>query len=251
MIAIAIFSLVLGVIYSTWMLIMRAARVGQAAAAQVQRQRIAIQTIEDGLTCIQSFQASMKYYAFVVDNGDPPLLSFAARVPADFPRNGKFGDFNVRRLTFSVETDNNGDKRLVLRQNPILMDLGEDEQKSPLVLARNVQKFAVECWGTNVEDNAAEWVDEWDNTNAIPQLIRVTLVLGGDRNNDNFAGSAPVLSVTRVISVPSLMMPAMAQGAGGGPGFGPGGGIRLVPPTLNRGGNPNPQPPPNGPFKHP
>jgi len=231
MIAIAIFSLVLGAIYSTWALIMRAARVGQEAAAQAQRQRIAIHTIEDGLTCIQSFQASMKYYAFVVDNGDPPLLSFTARVPAGFPRDGKFGDFNVRRLTFSVEADDNGGKDLVLRQNPILMDLSEDEQTSPLVLARNVQKFAVECWGTNVEDNAAEWVDEWDNTNAIPQLIRVTLVLGGNRNNDNFASGAPTLAITRVIAVPSLTLPAVAQGGGGGFGGGPGGGIQLVPPT--------------------
>lgn len=243
MIALVIFTMVIGVIYSTWMLIMRAARVGQAAAAQAQRQRMAMQTIEDGLTCVQSFQADMKYYWFAVDNGSSPLLSFAAHVPANFPRDGKFGGFNVRRLTFSVEPDGNGGKELVLRQNPILMDAsqGQDEfheQASPLVLARDVQKFAVWCWGTNQQNNAAEWVDEWDNTNAIPQLIRVTLVLGGNPNAGNWAGAAPVRTFTRVIAVPSLTLPAIAQG--GGPGLGAPGGMQLAPPTLAPpGGNPN------------
>ncbi len=104
MIAITIFSIVLGTIYSTWLLIMRASKVTQTVAAQVQRQRVAIRTIEEGLTSIQSFQASMKYYTFIVDNGQTPMLSFTARVSGDFPRNGKFGDFDVRRLTFSLES---------------------------------------------------------------------------------------------------------------------------------------------------
>ena len=64
MVAIAIFSIVIAAIYSTWTLILRASQVGQNTAAQAQRQRIALRTIEDSLTCIQSFQASMKYYVF-------------------------------------------------------------------------------------------------------------------------------------------------------------------------------------------
>ena len=98
MLAIAIFGLVMAAIYSSWMLILRATKVGQEAAAQVQRQRVAVRTIEDALTCVQSFQASMQYYSFVVQNGDEPLLSFTARLPDDFPRNGGFGDFNLRRV---------------------------------------------------------------------------------------------------------------------------------------------------------
>ena len=102
MIAMTIFSLVLAAIYSSWDLIWRASRVSQTAAAQVQRQRVAIHTIEDALTCIQSFQASMKYYTFVV-NEDPPELDFTARLPDNFPRNGKFGDLNVRQLKFTLD----------------------------------------------------------------------------------------------------------------------------------------------------
>ena len=237
MIAMTIFALVMAAIYSSWDLIWRASRVSQAAAAQVQRERVAIHTIEDALTCIQSFQASMRYYSFVI-NDDPPQLDFTARLPDNFPRNGKFGDLNVRQLVFSLETGPNSEKDLMLRQKPILLDMDEDEQKNPLVLARNVQTFKVECWDTN----QAEWTKEWDSTNTIPPLIRVTLVLGGNRND--FGSAAPTLSVTRVIAVPSQTLPSVVQ-----TGFGPGGGglpvINPVVPVTPGGGPSRPTNPRN------
>ena len=62
MVAFAIFGMIVAAIYSTWVLILKSSRVGQETAAQIQRERITVRTIEDSLTCIQSFQASMKYY---------------------------------------------------------------------------------------------------------------------------------------------------------------------------------------------
>ncbi|MGA2181254.1 MAG: prepilin-type N-terminal cleavage/methylation domain-containing protein [Verrucomicrobiota bacterium] len=219
MVAIAIFGMIVAAIYSTWILILRASRTGLETAAQAQRERIAVRTIEDSLTCIQSFQASMQYYYFFVQNGDQPVLSFTARVPEIFPRNGRFGDFNLRRLTFTVEPgpDATGsEKDLVLRQNPILMDLDGDEQHYPLVLARNVKDFVVECWDTNT----MQWDDKWGGTNSIPPMVRVSLLLGGNADS----GSAATLAITRLVALPSSTMPTVVQmptGGGGGPPGGP------------------------------
>jgi prepilin-type N-terminal cleavage/methylation domain-containing protein len=213
MVAIAIFSIVVAAIYSTWTLILRASKVGQEAAAQVQRQRIALQTIENSLTCIQSFQASPQYYSFVVQSDDQALLSFTARLPDMFPRNGRFEGFPVRRLTYTVEPPGPGSSELdlVLRQNPILMEMDEDEKNYPLVLARHVKHFVVECLDTN----KGEWVTEWNDTNSIPLQVRYSLVLGG---NDDFRGAAPVLAATNIVTIPSVMLPALLQNrAGGGP----------------------------------
>lgn len=210
MIAVTIFTLVLAAIYSSWMLILRATKAGQEAAAQVQRQRIAVQTVEDALTCVQSFQASARYYTFVAQNGTEPLLSFTARLPDDFPRNGRFGSLNMRRVTFTVEAGPDSEKDLVLRQNPILMDLDQDEHDHPLVLARNVKSFTVECWDTTAND----WSDKWDNTNQIPTMARFTLVLGGNKNNNGFGDIGPELAVTRVVAMPSITVPATAQTQG-------------------------------------
>jgi type II secretory pathway pseudopilin PulG len=225
MLAIGIFSLVMVAIYSSWMLILRATKVGREATAQVQRRRIAVQTIENALLCVQSFQASQSYYTFVVQNGDEPLLSLTARLPDDFPRNGRFGDFNLRRVTFSVEAGPNSEKDLVLRQNPILMDMDQDEQEHPLVLARNVRSFTTECWDLTEKD----WSGKWENTNQIPTLVRFTLVLGGNKQKDAFGDTGPELSVTRVVALPSVMVPTAVQSQSAG-----GGGLR--PPAFNRPG---------------
>jgi hypothetical protein len=180
--------------------------------------------------CVQSFQASQKYYSFILDNSENAILSFAARVPEIYPRNGKFGDFNLRRLTFSVEAAASGEKDLMLRQNPILMDQDEDEVKYPLVLARNVKSFVVECW----DPQQLDWVTEWQNTNAIPTMVRVGLVLGG---NASGGAAAPDFAVVRAFAVPSAMMPVSVQrGGGGGGGNTTTPGIKL--PGANTGGNP-------------
>ncbi len=223
MIAFAIFGILVAAIYSSWTLILRSKLVANEAAARVQRQRIAIRTLEDSLTCIQSFQASLGYYSFIVQNGEQPLLSFVARLPAGFPRNARFGDFNLRRLTFTLEPGPNSEKDLVLRQNPILMEIDSDEQAFPLVLARNVQDFVVECWDTNQMD----WVEEWLDTNSIPTLLRISLVPGG---NAGYSGQGPGQVVTRVIATPTMMLPSFLQMPRGGPG-GPGGpgGINFKP----------------------
>ena len=242
MLAMAIFTVIVAAIYSSWLLIMRATKVGQEATAQIQRRRMAVWTIEDALNCIQSFQASVSYYTFVIQNGDDPLLSFTARLPDDFPRNGEFGGFNVRRVTFSVEQGPGSENDLVLRQNPILMDMSKDEEDHPLVLARNVKSFEVDCW----DPTANDWSQEWDNTNSVPTLVRFTLVLGGNKNN-GFNDAGPTLAVTRVVAIPSMTVPTQAQmpGGGGGGGGGAGFGPRNGPGT----GRPTPQPGPNNNFQ--
>jgi len=218
MVALAIFSMVIASICATWVLVMRATRVGQEAAAQAQRQRVVLRAIGDALMGVESFQASQQYYWFRLGNGTDPYLSFVARLPDTFPRHNKFvggpggPDASSRRVTFSLSGGVNGERDLILRQNPILMDQDQDEQQFPLVLARNVREFRVEWWGTN-ELNHAEWNTGWDDTmtNTIPQMLRIHLVMGGNMAR---GAEAPEFSATRIYTVPSQMMPAAVQRGG-------------------------------------
>ena len=115
LVAMAIFSMILLTIYAVFMMILRADKAGRYAAAEAQRERIATRTIEEALSCVQSFETSLSYYGFVADNDDE-TLSFAARLPSSFPRAGRFGGLTTRRVTFSLEPDPESGKRLVLRQ---------------------------------------------------------------------------------------------------------------------------------------
>ena len=171
MVAIAILSLVIAAIYATWRAILSATKVGQAAAAQVQRTRVALRCLEEALTYTEMYAANANYYSFIAENGTEASLSFVANLPKDFPRSGRFGDFTVRRVLFSIQSGADGDRELVLRQAPILMDYDQDEQEHPLVLMRNVKSMELEFWDMQKKD----WTDAWDQTNQMPKLVRFTL----------------------------------------------------------------------------
>jgi len=203
--ALGIFGLVLMAIYASWTAILRASRVGLEAAAQAQRERVAIHTIEQALTSSRSFAADLQHYGFVAENGSDAILSFVARLPKSFPRSGKFGDFDVRRVSFSVERGREAGRQLVLRQSPILMEFDEDEMEHPLVLAKNVREMLLEFWDTRAND----WIEEWNQTNALPKMVKVTLRLMAP--NQRYGYSSRDEEITRVVALPSITVPAAWQ----------------------------------------
>lgn len=215
MIAITILSLIVAAIYSSWTAILRASKAGKEVSATVQRSRIVLRVLEDSLTSAQSFVANQHYYGFVAENGSEPILSFVARLSQSFPRGGKFGDLDVRRVTFTVE--NGG--QFVLRQVPLGMEPDEDEVNHPIVLAKNVRDFELQFWDNRRND----WTDEWKQTNQLPRLVMFTLKIA-----DNEYTRANVEEINRVVSIPSVavqpmwqsmrMPPSQGQPGPGGPG---------------------------------
>jgi hypothetical protein len=229
MIAIGIFSLVLAAIYSSWTAILRASKTGLEAADSAQRARITIRVLEDSLGSAQSFAQNLPYYAFLAENGSEATLSFVARLSKSFPRSGKFGDLDVRRLTFSVEGAPDGGRQLVLRQNPLVMELDTDEKEHPIVLAKNVKGFEMQFWAT--DKNPPDWVDEWkeQKTNQLPRMVMITLKLA-----DNPYSSQITEEITRIINLPArtvLPIWQVPRGAGG-PGTPGGPGMPGAPGTL-------------------
>ena len=235
LIAIGIFAMVLAAIYSSWTAILRASKVGLDAAAAVQRSRIVMRTIEDSLLCAQSFGLNQRYYGFMAQNGSDASLSFVARLPESFPRNRKFGDLHVRRVTFSIEPGAESGRMLVLRQNPLLMDLDKDENEHPLVLAKYVSEFQMEFWDMRAND----WTDEWRQTNQLPKLVRIALKLADNANSLR----KPQQEIVRIVNLPATMVqPGWQLPMGPNrPGLNPGG-TNFPPgfnPNLPPGVNPN------------
>src|SRR2546426_1257745 len=208
MIALAVFAAVMIAIYSSWSAILRGSRIGQEAAAEAQRSRVAVRALENSLMSLQMFVANIKYDYFSADTSDDfATLSFVAHLSKSFPRSGDFGDQVVRRLTFTVEPGTNADNVLLLRQNPILFQTSADEEENPLVLARNVKEFTLEFWGPRSND----WEQEWLYTNQLPKLVKFTLAFG--RPNQRVLN--PEDMVTRVISLAAMPVPVGVQTAGG------------------------------------
>ncbi len=245
LIAITLFSLIVAAIYSSWTAILRASKVGLEVAAAVQRSRIAIRTLEDSLSSAQSFAQAQHYYSFVAENGSDASLSFVARLSKSFPRSGKFGDLDVRRVSFSIEPGRDSPRQLVLRQSSLLTELDADEKEHPLVLAKNVKALEMQFWDTRRN----EWVDEWNQTNQLPKLVMVTLRLQETQNS-----AQSWTEVTRIVSLPSVAVQPVWQtglpvpGQPRNPNL-PGGSVpNPAQPGLQPGQVPIPQP---SPFRQP
>ena len=170
MVALALLGILVTGIYTSWYSIMKGVDVAARAAAQAQRSRMIKRTLEDSLLCACVFDQNSKYYYFVADSeGDFSTLSFVARLPDSFPRSGKFGSLNTRRVTFTVEN-----RQLVLRQSPLLMEPDKNEMDFPLILAPDVSQFTVKFRDPK---DAKSWVSEWANTNQLPREVLVQITL--------------------------------------------------------------------------
>ena len=214
MLAIGIFMIVLTAIYATWMAILKGTRSGLKAAAEVQRSRIAIRTLEDAFLTTEMFMANMNAYLFVADtSGDFAQVSLAARLPASFPGVGRYGDQVVRRVSFYTEPGKNSTMDLVMTQAPILANTNAGWQPYTLTLARDVTLFQLEFYDLTKK----EWVDEWRKTNELPRLVRIALGLGKSAKNPR----DPYDLVSTLVALPSVGVGGDLQGAGPAPVGGP------------------------------
>jgi len=215
MTAMVIFCMIVAAIFECYTAITNGSVAGSRAAIQAQRSRVALSAIQEALGATRSFAADSQLYTFDAENGTEPYLTFVSRLSPSFPRSGRFKginpdtgivtDFDVRRVTFAVESAPDWGKRLVLRQNPVLMDMDQDEQNYPVVLANDVRKFEMEFW----DKKKSDWLDEWTETNQLPQMIKFTVQFGGGDPNSP-AGD----EITRIVALPSISVPPNWQAPG-------------------------------------
>jgi type II secretion system protein J len=234
LVAFVIFSMVILAIYSTYTLILKSAQIGQAAAAQIQRERVAVNTLKEALAGVVSYQSAPEYYSFFADNENNGFLSFSARLPELFPRSGmpRFHGYDLRRVEFSIEDGPESQRQLVLRQMPLLREMERDEQDFPYVVARGVNKMEFEFW----DQQKSDWVSEWTRTNELPKMLKFKLEL--IRSNPRNPSAIPVkVEVIDIAALPAIMVPTIYQAPNqpGAPG---------APPGTPPGGIPNPAPPP-------
>lgn len=219
LVAVAILGTVVTAIYASWTAVLRTAKVGNTAADEVQRMRIARQTLEQSLASAVLYAGNPRYYSFLADTTDEKfaLLSFVAHLPNDFPGSGMFPNQPLRRVTFAVQPGtNNNPPSLVLRQSSLLTPTNSPVEESyTLTLTRDLRIFGVEFWSTNLND----WDVEWLQTNQVPKMVRVTLGFGAG----NKANAQPAMLVSSVISPGGQGVMRDLQMAGGPPGAGPGG----------------------------
>jgi prepilin-type N-terminal cleavage/methylation domain-containing protein len=205
MLALAVFSMVITAIYASWSAVLRSIRVGDQAAAEAQRARVASRALQTALGSAVMFLMNRNLYRFEADTSEEfAALSFVARLPASFPGSGYYGDQIVRRVAFVVEPGEDGVNELRLVQFPILAGEISDEELHPLTLARDVSVFMLEF----NDGRSGEWMDEWTDTNSLPRLVRFALAFGKRKDDSN----KPREMVVRSVLLPGTAVHPIFQG---------------------------------------
>jgi len=208
MLAIGIFAMVLTAIYSIWIAILKGTRAGMKAAAEVQRSRIAMRTLEDAFLTTEMFYANMNLYLFYADtSGDMAAVSLVGRLPESFPGVDRYGDQVVRRVSFYTQPGRDGTSDLLMTQAPILANTNSGWQPYTVTLSRDVTLFQLEFYDLQ----KAEWLDEWKYTNKLPSLVKIALGLGKSSH-----GGGPYDLVTSLVALPSVGVGGELQGVGPG-----------------------------------
>ena len=204
LVALAIFAIVLSLLYGTWRILMQSSSAGLRLAANAQRQRNAIQAVQEALASAVLFAANARHYSFLADNeGGQSALSFVAHLAPSFPGSGFFEGEQVRRVTFTVEPDPDGRPALYLRQNSILDQVADDPRTFPVLLAGDVSAFEVSFW----DPRKSEFHPAWTQTNVLPAAVRISLAFGRRSTS-----SAPATeAVTRIVRLPSAGVASEAQ----------------------------------------
>jgi type II secretory pathway pseudopilin PulG len=206
MLAIGIFGMVLTAIYATWIAILKGTKSGLKAAAEVQRSRMAMRSLEDAFNSTEMFVANMKYYLFFADtSGDMAEVSLVTRLPAGFPGSDRYGDQKVRRVSFYTRPGKDGMSDLIMTQAPILLATNNGVEAYTITLARDVTFFKLAFF----DDRKNEWLEEWKSTNQLPRLVQIALGLGKTAND----ASKPYDLTYSLVALPSVAVQADIQGA--------------------------------------
>lgn len=211
MIAMAIFGMLTLAIYSAWTVIINASQVGLKSAAESQRRRNAVETIQNALFGVQMSTANLRHHYFLADTTQPEaaLLSFVSLLPDSFPGSGLFPGSPMRRVTFALDLDKNGQQNLILYQTPVLAALDAVSEPIPIKLAQDVSVFGAEFY----DESLNEWLAAWDNTNALPKQVRFAIVFNNRSDNSPSTPVKPDAEM-RVVTIPSSAIPIQIQRPG-------------------------------------
>ena len=178
-VSVAVFSIVLAMVYGVFFSLARSTVVGAEATVEIQRQRIALKTIEDSLSGLVYYEQSKEQYSFLADTTifDYPSISFVSRVPPDFLGNKEFGSQRLRRIEFTVEDDEDLGRSLVMYQEALMQPVNTQDIREPKrwVLGPNLDTFFFVFWSTINN----EWVSEWTETNSAPSRLKFELAFKG------------------------------------------------------------------------
>ncbi len=122
------------------------------------------------------------------------VTSSSAFIPSDSPLQN-----SLHRLFVTVGPDRTGHEGLSIRALPHIMKEMDKEKVEPWIVSARVTAFDCQVYDADLKS----WGDSWDDTNKIPNLIKITLTIAPVHEDD------PPMVISRVVEIP--IAPAVTQ----------------------------------------
>ncbi len=175
LVALAIFSLVAAMAAGTFWGVLKAWNRGGELLEQLHYGEFAMEQLVTALRGAAWFSSKPEAFGFWLERGKASwVTSGSAFLPPDSPLiNG------LHRLSVTVDSQG-GERGLVVRAWPHLAEDTDENDAEPWLVAPGVDEFDCEWYDFENED----WSTDWEETNSLPKLVRVTLKMEKRKNFD-------------------------------------------------------------------
>ncbi len=168
LVALTIFSLATALAAGAFWSVMKAWTRGGEMLEQLHYGEFAMEQLVTSLRGAAWFPSKPSAFGFWMEADQASwVTSGTAFLPPESPlRNG------LHRLSVSVDTAG-GERGLVVRAWPHLSEDMDENDAKPWMISSEVQEFSCEWYDFDLET----WSQDWEETNSLPKLVRVTLTM--------------------------------------------------------------------------
>ena len=195
LIALTIMSLAMTVVVATFVATLKGWQKGSALLDELHHGDFVMEQLVSALRSTAFFPNAPEKYGFWLEDdagGRYPtdFISFVTSGTAFLPTDSLLAN-GLHRLEFTIADNDDGDPAVSIRAVPHLMN-PEDFEGEPWFVSTTVKGF--ECRTYNMEDE--DWEYDWEDTNAVPSLVEVTLYM------DPLEGDTEPVVLSRVVEIP-------------------------------------------------
>ena len=175
LVALVIFSLAAAMAAGTFWSVMKAWTRGGEMLEQLHYGEFAMEQLVTALRGAAWFPSKPEAFGFWLERDKASwVTSGTAFLPPDSPlRNG------LHRLSVTVDSAA-GERGLVVRAWPHLTEDADENDAEPWLVCPEAEDFTCEWYDFDVDS----WSTDWDETNSLPKLVRVTLKMKKRPNFD-------------------------------------------------------------------
>jgi prepilin-type N-terminal cleavage/methylation domain-containing protein len=195
LVALTILVTALTIVYSTVTTTLKGWKAGTDAMTELHHSDFVMDQIVAALRSTAFFDSAPHLYGFRLEantGGKFPAdrMSWVTTSSAFLPVDSPWAD-GLHRVVVGVERTSEGSYGVAVRAMPHLSE-EPDDSEDPWFVTTRVQGLRCRIY----DEETTSWMDEWEDTNAVPSLVEITLYMDAPEPYD------PPIRMVRAIEIP-------------------------------------------------